>query len=77
MLMSTNISCLNYFFFYQERRKSRDDKKRDLSLLETREETRRSQLEDKNMEIADLNNKLQVSWLFRFSIRLPSVGVAE
>lgn len=59
MFVSTNISCLKLFLF-QERRKSRDDKKRDITLLETREETRRSQLEDKNMEIADLNNKLQV-----------------
>lgn len=59
MFVLTNISCLKLFFF-QERRKSRDDKKRDITLLETREETRRSQLEDKNMEIADLNNKLQV-----------------
>ncbi|CAC5384644.1 CIT [Mytilus coruscus] len=43
----------------KERRKSRDDQKRDLTLLETREDTWRSQLEDKNIEIAELNNKLQ------------------
>lgn len=47
-------------FCIKERRKSRDDQKRDLTLLETREDTWRSQLEDKNIEIAELNNKLQV-----------------
>ncbi|XP_053375258.1 citron Rho-interacting kinase-like [Mercenaria mercenaria] len=42
----------------KERRKSRDDQKRDLALLETREDTWKIQVEDKNSEITDLNKRI-------------------
>ncbi|KAK3596286.1 hypothetical protein CHS0354_030661 [Potamilus streckersoni] len=43
----------------KERRKSRDDQKRELSLLETREDLYKSQLEDKNQEINELTKRIQ------------------
>ncbi|KAJ8313775.1 hypothetical protein KUTeg_008336 [Tegillarca granosa] len=43
----------------KERRKSRDDQKRDLVLLETREEMWRSQVDDKNSDIVEMRKKIQ------------------
>ena len=51
------------FFLYivQERRKSRDDQKRDLALLENREDLWRTQLDDKNAEIVEMSKRINVS----------------
>lgn len=48
------------YTIFQERRKSRDDQRRDLVLLENREETWRNQIEDKNSEIIDLSKRIAV-----------------
>ncbi|KAL3857416.1 hypothetical protein ACJMK2_012090 [Sinanodonta woodiana] len=43
----------------KERRKSRDDQKRELVLLETREDLYKCQLEDKNQEVKELSKRIQ------------------
>ena len=54
--------CFQIFFLYivQERRKSRDDQKRDLALLENREDLWRTQLDDKNAEIVEMSKRINV-----------------
>ncbi|KAL4223686.1 hypothetical protein ACF0H5_017154 [Mactra antiquata] len=52
------VSKLNYRL-EKERRKSRDDRKRDLTLLKSSEDILRDQLEEKNIEILDLNKRLE------------------
>lgn len=47
-------------FTLKDRRKSRDDQKRDLVQLENREDIWRSEVEDKNTEIIELNKRVAV-----------------
>ena len=58
--MGTHEITTQFFKLIQDRRKSRDDQKRDLALLENREDLWRNQLEDKNSEIAELNKRIGV-----------------
>ena len=60
-LFSHDAAQIKMVYSMQDRRKSRDDQKRDLALLENREDLWRNQLEDKNNEIAELNKRIGVS----------------
>ena len=53
-----------FLYIVQERRKSRDDQKRDLALLENREDLWRTQLDDKNAEIVEMSKRINVRKYF-------------